>query len=107
MESELTGRIWKFVSAGDGHREKGELGPAYDSYLSALYATAALVAYRETGRLMPVEELEPFLRVRHPGIYGLVRKYSRIKSIDGATVSALRDDVLELIGMMNLPSPEE
>jgi len=107
MENELVERVRSFISVGDRYVEKGNFELAYDSYLDALYAIAAIVAYRETGQLMPVRELKPFLRVKHPEIYEVVEKYSEILSFDEVTVSALRDEVVELIGMMNLPSPEK
>jgi len=107
MEGELVERVQTFISVGDRYVEKGNFELAYDSYLDALYAVAAIVAYRETGQLMPVRELKPFLRVKHPEVYEIIEKYSGMLSFDEATVSALRKDVVELIGMMNLPSPEK
>ena len=107
MEEELFERIQTFISVGDRYLEKRNFELAHDSYLDALYAIAVLVAYRETGRLMPMRELKPFIRVKHPRLHEVLERYSETLSFDEATVTALRDELMELIGMMNLPSPEK
>jgi len=107
MERSLVERIRTFISVGDRYLEKGNLELACDSYLDALYALAVLIAYRDTGRLMPLRELRPFLSVKYPDVGRLIEKYSEMPSFDGLTASALRDEVTTLMGMMSLPSPEE
>ncbi len=107
MEEELFERIRTLISVGDRYVKKRNFELAYDSYLDALYAIGAVIAYRETGRLMSIKELKPFLQVKYPDLYGVLERYAGILSFDEATVTALKNDLLELIGMMNLPSPEE
>ncbi|MCD6372916.1 MAG: hypothetical protein J7L37_05150 [Thermococcus sp.] len=107
MEGELIERVRSLIKAGDRYVEKRNFELAYDSYLDALYAVAAIIAHRETGRLMPIRELKPYLRVRHPGVHDTIERYSWMSSFDESTVRALKKEVVELIGMMNLPSPEK
>jgi len=105
MEREIIERIRTSVAAGDRAVERMKLEMAHDHYMDALYGLGLLVAYRETGRLMPLRELIPYLRARHPELSEVVDRYS-VVSPTPEEVSSLRDELERLVGMMSLPSSD-
>lgn len=101
---ELVSKFERLVADGDRMLSRGDYSGAYESYLNALYALAAIVVYNGTGMLVPPERLPGFLG-EFPELEGAIRKYSS-GSPREETARSLREELERLRGMMNLPSSE-
>ncbi|ANF22772.1 hypothetical protein [Thermococcus piezophilus] len=107
MEEELIEKALSYISRAEYYLKERRFDMAYNSYMDALYTIGAYLVYRDTGLLLPARELMGMLESRHPEVYDVIKRYSEITLFDEDTVSALRDDLERLRGMMSLPSSEE
>ncbi len=103
MEDELIQRARRYIELGDRYLGEGLPERAYESYLDALRTLGALLIYRDTGLLLPTNQLIDMLRSRYPEIYEIITRYER-GNPENAT--ALRRELEKLRGMMSLPSPD-
>ncbi|NJD99929.1 hypothetical protein E3E26_09085 [Thermococcus sp. LS1] len=107
MEKEFIEKISAYVGRAEYYLSERRFDMAYNSYMDALYAIGAYFVYRDTGMLLPAGELMGMLESRYPEVHEVIKRYSGITSFDEETVSALREDVERLRGMMTLPSSEK
>ncbi|WP_054841115.1 hypothetical protein [Thermococcus peptonophilus] len=104
---ELLSKFEKLIADGDRMFSSGDYSGAYESYLNALYALAAIVVYRGgTGMLVPPERLPGFLG-GFPELEDAIRRYSGGSAPSEEAVRSLREELERLRGgMMSLPSSE-
>ncbi len=107
MERELMEKVSVYLGRAGYYFEEGRFDMAYNAYMDALYAIGACMIYRDTGILLPASQLVGILRSRYPEVYEVIVKYEGLGSFDKETVTALREEVERLRGMMTLPSPDE
>lgn len=100
-------KISAYLSRGDRYFEERRLDTAYSSYLDALYTIGAYFVYRDTGLLLPINEMMRILEGRHPEIHRVISMYLGMTEFDENTVTSLRNEVEKVRGMMSLPSSEE
>ncbi|AFL94887.1 hypothetical protein CL1_0682 [Thermococcus cleftensis] len=106
MERELLDKVWAYLERGNYYLSEGRFEMAHMALMDALYTLGAYLVYRDTGMLLPAGGLEGMLGSRYPEVYEVIRRYGGITDPDEETVTALREELKTLLGMMTLPSPE-
>jgi len=107
MEEELVKKASVYLDRGDRYLKEKRLDMAYSSYLDALYTIGAYFVYKDTGILLPASEMMRILEGRYPEIHDVLALYSKLTEVDEETVTALRDEIERIRGMMSLPSSEK
>lgn len=107
MERELLEKARVYLGRGNYYLEDGRLDMAYSAYMDALYTIGALLVYRDTGILLPAGELQNVLGSRHPEVYELLRRYGGMTDYSRETVSALAEDVENVLKAIGREFGEE
>ncbi|CAD5243507.1 hypothetical protein [Thermococcus camini] len=106
MEKELVEKVSVYINRAEHYAREKHFQMAHGTYMDALYAIGAYLVYRDMGILLPADQLVGVLRSRYPEVYDIIARYAGATRVDEATITALREDVERLRGMMTLPSPE-
>ncbi|QDA32262.1 hypothetical protein FH039_02565 [Thermococcus indicus] len=106
MEKELAEKVSAYIARAERYAGERRFEMAHGAYMDALYAIGAYLIYRDTGMLLPAGQLVEVLRSRYPEVYDVIARHAGATHFDEETVTALREDVERLRGMMTLPSPE-
>jgi hypothetical protein len=107
METELLKKVSFYMSRAEYYFTEKRFDMSYNSYMDALYTIGAYLIYRDTGILLPAGQLKGMLRSRYPEVYEVLERYETLTDAREETVTALREEIERLMGMMTLPSPEE
>ncbi len=93
---ELLDEAKSLIETGDQYIGEGMKRKAFVTYMNALYAAGAVFVYKDTGMLMPDDELKRFLGSRIPEVFEVISRCESL-GVDGA--DRVRAEALRLIEM--------